>query len=399
MKIALLHYSFWPEIGGVEQVMRDQATLLHRQGHEVRVISGVSFNPNDGYTVEILPELAPDFELNEQVADVLGRGQADQNFSRYRGILAAALEQALGESDLTLVHNAFTMHLNLALTCALHDVAPRHRLVAWTHDLVSGNSDYALPNPTRPPWNLMRTSNPHVTYVAVSELGADELKEQLQPPVEPVVIPDLIDLGRFFGFTPEMRASLDALALPRRDFIFLLPAQTMPRKNIDFAIDVVRELRTSGRDPLLLITGAVVPGQSASEGYGAFLRQSLPAEVAEDVIFVSDHFPVQDEVLRDLYLLADCLLFPSQRESFGLPILEAALSRLPIWCRDIPASRALAEEGSAYLLDDLSGLAEAVEWLESQPTFRAQRRCRQLFDPDTVYQQYYEPLLGSLAPS
>ena len=61
-------------------------------------------------------------------------------------------------------------------TRALHDLAPRHKLVAWTHDLTATNSDYALPNPTQPPWNLMRTSSPEVTYVATSKLRADELE-------------------------------------------------------------------------------------------------------------------------------------------------------------------------------------------------------------------------------
>ena len=95
--------------------------------------------------------------------------------------------------------------------------------------------------------------------------------------------------------------------------------------------------------------------------------------------------------------MSDCLLFPSTQEGFGLPVLEAALHRMPVWCHDIPAFRALQGEGS-FLLNDLAKLPEALSWLEAQPAFRQQRRCRRLFDPAIVYSNHYEPLLNSLFP-
>ena len=81
----------------------------------------------------------------------------------------------------------------------------------------------------------------------------------------------------------------------------------------------------------------------------------------------------------------------------GLPVLEAALHRMPVWCRDIPAFKALEGSGS-FLLDDLAKLPEAVGWLEAQSPFRQQRRCRRLFDPTILYSKYYEPLLNTLVP-
>jgi len=357
-------------------------------------LTGNGLDIGEGYTFVPVSQLAPDFELNKSVRAVLERGQSDHNFATYRSVLVEALEAALAGVDVTFVHNIFTMHHNLACTRALHDLAPRRKMVAWTHDLTSTNSDFALPNPTQPPWNLMRTSSPDVTYVATSDLRAAEIKAHLKPPIEARVIPDPVDPARLFGLTPEMRASLSALEIPWRDFVFLLPARVMVRKNIDFAIEIVKKLRESGCNPLLLITGAKVPNSPASEHYGAFLRQSLPEDLRGYVVFLSDYFPVQDDTLRDLYLLSDCLLFPSTQEGFGLPVLEAALHRMPVWCRDIPAFKALEGSGS-FLLDDLAKLPEAINWLEAQSAFRQQRRCRRLFDPAIVYSKYYEPLLSS----
>ncbi|HEV3272203.1 MAG TPA: glycosyltransferase family 4 protein [Candidatus Methylacidiphilales bacterium] len=395
MKIALLHYSTWPEMGGVENVVRDQANMLVNAGHEVQVLAGSGRDAGEGWKFVPMPQLAPDFDLNKTVRAVLERGQSDQNFSQYRSMLAGVLEAALAGVDVTFVHNIFTMHSNLACTQALHDLASRRRMIAWTHDLTATNSDFALPNPTQPPWNLMRTSSRDVTYVATSDLRAAEIKAHLKPTVEPGVIPNMVDPARLFGLTREIREVLPALEIPWRDFVFLLPARVMVRKNIDFAIEVVKKLREQGRNPLLLVTGAKVPDSPASEHYGAFLRQSLPEDLRAHVYFISDYFAVRDATLRDLYLLSDCLLFPSRQEGFGLPVLEAAMHRMPVWCHDIPSFRALQGSGS-FLLNDLAKLPEAVAWLEAQSPFRQQRRCRRLFDPAIVHSKYYEPLLNSL---
>jgi glycosyltransferase involved in cell wall biosynthesis len=397
MKIVLLHYSFWPEMGGVEHVMRDQANMFRQAGHEVKIVAGVGVATGEDYEFELLPELAPDYELNKSIRTVLERGQSDQNFSQYRSVLVEALGAALTGVDLTIVHNVFTMHFNLVLTRALLDLAPYHKMVAWTHDMVATNSDYALPNPTQPPWNQMRISSPDLTYVAASEFRADELKAHLKPEVTPFVVPNMVDPVRLFGLTPELRESLPSLNIPGRDFVFLLPAKIMPRKNIEFALETVKRLCELGHNPLLLITGAKVANSAAAAHYGDFLRQSLPKVLLSHVVFIADFFVIQDDTLRDLFLLSDCLLFPSKQEGFGLPIIEAALHRMPIWTTELPAVEAMDGEG-AYPLNDLEKILDAVAWLEGLPTFRAQRKARHLFDPAVVYRKYYEPLLALLFP-
>jgi glycosyltransferase involved in cell wall biosynthesis len=398
MKIVLLHYSFWPEIGGVEQVMRDQANLLLREGHEVKVVAGTGEPTGEEYELELLPELAPDFDLNKAVRTVLERGQADLNFSKYRSVLVEALGKAFAGADLILVHNIFTMHFNLPLTRALHDLAPKHKMIAWTHDLVATNSDFALPNPTQPPWNQMRATAPGVTYVAASELRVDEIKAHLKPAVEAQFVPNLVDPVRLFGLTPELRESLPSLKISERDYVFLLPAKLTPRKNIEFALETVKKLCEMGRNPLLMITGAKVANSAAAAHYGEFLRQSLPKVLFSHVVFIADFFTIQDDTLRDLYLLSDCLFFPSRQEGFGLPVVEAALYRMPVWTSNIPAFHAMKGEG-AYLLDNVAKIAGAVAWLEGLPTFRQQREARRLFDPGLIYREYYAPLFASLFPA
>lgn len=398
MKIAILHYTSWPEVGGVENVAHDQAALLTRQGHEVLLVSGLGKDPDDGYAFATPKELAPDYPLHLAVRKILDSGQADQNFNKYRAELLELLRPILSEADVTIVHNIFTMHFNLPLTLALHDLSKEHRMIAWTHDLVAGeHTDYALPNPNKPPWNLMGMSAANVPYVAASDHRRSEIEEALHPVPDVAVIPPVVDLGRLFNLSLEMRESLDALALGERDFIFLLPAKLLVRKNVEFAIQIVQKLKETGRSPLLLITAPEEKHSRAAAQYAKFVHDSLPAKFKRYVVFVNDFFPVEQRMLVDLYLIADCLLFPSKHEGFGLPLIEGALYRLPILCSPMPSFYSTQGEG-CFTLENMEQLDDAINWLESQPTFRLQRLVRRQFDGKYIYRKYYQPLLESVAP-
>jgi len=104
VKIAILHYTSWPEIGGVENVAHDQAALLCRQGHEVLLISGQGKDPDDGYAFTTPKELAPDYPLHLDVRKILDSGQADQNFNKYRAELVELLRPMFKEEDVTIWH-------------------------------------------------------------------------------------------------------------------------------------------------------------------------------------------------------------------------------------------------------------------------------------------------------
>jgi mannosylglucosylglycerate synthase len=378
--------------------MRDQANMLVRAGHEVTVITGLGRATGEEYKVVLLSELAPEDKLNAAVRGTLERGMVDKDFNKYRDRLVKVLGKALGPMDITIVHNAFTMHGNLALTAALHELAAKHRLIAWTHDLAAAESDQVVPNPTKAPWNLMRTSAANVLYIAVSEMRRGELAQVLEPPVQAEVIPNMVDVARLFGLTPEIRASLASLDLAERDLIFFLPARVQMRKNIEFALSIIQRLCEMEFNPLLIVTGDKDGQSEGGARYADYVRQSLPEIIVGNVVFVSEFFKVQDDTLRDLYLLADCLIFPSKREGFGLPIIEAALHRLPVWCTKMPAWWAVEGDG-CFVLESLDEIPRAIDWLQGQPTFRAHRRARKMFDPAVVYKEYYEPILEIIPTS
>ncbi len=395
MKIALLHPTFWPQAGGVEHLMRDQANMLTREGHEVVVITGAGRETGEPYKVLVVGEIAPGDKQNVAVSADLQSGQVGGAFAKYRDRLVKTVGKLLERVDLTIVHNVFTTQTNLALTAALRELAARNFMIAWTHDVAAADSDQVVPKNPAAPWSFMRTGAPNVLYVAVSEARRDDLAYFLDPPVSAEVVPNTVDVVRLFTLTPEMRASMNSLALAERDLILFLPARVQMRKNIEFALSVTQRLCEMDFNPLLIITGDKDGQSEGTARYGDYLRQTLPETIVGNVVFVSEFFKVQDDTLRDLYLLADCMIFPSKNEGFGLPIVEAGLFHLPVWCSKMPAYWATEGEG-CFVLENLDDLPQAIDWLQDQPTFRAHRRCRKLFDPGVVYREFYEPLLENV---
>lgn len=55
-----------------------------------------------------------------------------------------------------------------------------------------------------------------------------------------------------------------------------------------------------------------------------------------------------DDVLADLYTGADCFVFPSLVEGFGIPLLEAASYGSPIACSDIPVFHEILPQGPHF---------------------------------------------------
>ncbi len=74
-----------------------------------------------------------------------------------------------------------------------------------------------------------------------------------------------------------------------------------------------------------------------------------------------------DELLEKIYAVSTCLLYPSEGEGFGLPLIEAAIKKLPVIARDIPIFREVAGDNVFFFPDDNSPdiLYDKIkEWLE-----------------------------------
>jgi len=133
--IALLHYSCPPVVGGVEEVLYQQACQFHHHGHRVRVFAGAGERFTREYPVEINPLLGSRSPDVQEAHRALAAGDStrvealtDRIMDFFEGIMKGV--------DVLIAHNVLTMHYNLPLTRALHRMADSGELkiIGWNHD-------------------------------------------------------------------------------------------------------------------------------------------------------------------------------------------------------------------------------------------------------------------------
>lgn len=341
-RVLIAHFTPPGVVGGVESIIHEHVRLLRQRAYEVEVVAGRA--GESGVRVDVIPEVevsAPDaMSIDEELA----AGVVSPTFWALRDRIAAALAPLADRADLLIVHNAFTLHFNLALTSVLWDLARRREpgsTIAWCHDLSWTNPIYIPRMHDGYPWNLLRLRAPNVTYVVISKERERELAGLWGVDGSDIaVIPNGIDPAQFLRLTPEVSMIVEGYRLFERDAVLLLPVRITRRKNIEAGIRAMRALVDRGLNPLFLVSGPQAPHHpDLSDGYLDRLF-SLVAEldVRDHVVFLTREIgrTLDSNAINQLYAVSDALLFPSAQEGFGLPILEAGLARIPAVISDIP---------------------------------------------------------------
>ena len=410
MKIAILHYASPPVVGGVESTIAYHARGLANLGHAVLVLSGdgATFDPRVDTQVHAL--LGSRDARILAVKKQLDAGNVPTQFATLKREIAEVLRTALKGCDACIVHNAHTMNKNLPLTAALAatlvEVTREIRTIAWCHDIAWANEQYLPELHPGAPWNLLKQAWPNTRYVTVSEMRRSELAKTLSLPANKIeVVPPGVDIAKQLFLTEAARKLIATLNLMNADGILLLPARITRRKNIELGLRVLAELRTqSSRDFRLIVTGPPGPHNPANPGYlDELLRLRGELGLQNAAHFLYEHgengqpFVPDDEAMANFYALADALFFPSTQEGFGIPILEAGLAQLPVFCADLPPFRATAQDNAMYfdaINDPPSNIAARVMvGLDQLDSFALRVRVRQQFRWDAIIEKQLVPLL------
>lgn len=404
--VALLHYSCPPVVGGVEEVLRQQALLLRRHGHAVRVLAGEGGELGEGIEVTVDPLLGSRFPAAAVAQD---RGD-EAALAELTQECLDLLRSCLRGMSTVLAHNVLTMPFNLPLARALRALATDSdarggiRVIGWSHDSPFLNVDHDR-GLDRPHWDVLRDPHPGIRWVTISPSRQAEFTALYGGAVVPDVVPNGIDPYRFLKIEPRTAALADEQGLLDADLVLVQPSRLHPRKNVELSIRVVHALRRGGCDARLLVSGAHDPHDPAAAGYARRLR-SLADQlgVGPAVVIVADHtladgtrIPASDVVIRDLCQVADVLFLPSRSEGFGLPLLEAGLIRLPVACADIPPLRGMG--GDDVFRFPLDGHPEDIAQgvlahLDALPTHRWYRRVLATYTWEHVYRDALGPLLA-----
>jgi len=403
MKIALLHYSSPPIVGGVESVLAHHARLLANAGHEVMILAGRGEMFDERIKVHILPKLDSRHSEVMDVKGYLDTGKHSPTFETLRKDIKHDLRETLKGCDVLIAHNVASLHKNLALTAVLYEEANTPgfpHLILWHHDLAWTTPRYRDELHDGYPWDLLRTNWEGVTQVVISELRKKELSALLEISNNTIkVIPNGVDINAFFKFERKTIELIEQMELLNADPLFLLPVRLTPRKNIELALKVMAEVRKDFPKAMLLVTGPEGPHNPKNKKYKELLltmRDEFKLKGSVHFLAeVTDEF-MPDAVIADFYRIADALLFPSREEGFGIPIIEAAFSKVPVFCSDIPVLRELAGNDVTYFYPDANPLEVAKQVkvrLEAEHTSHWGRRAKHGYTWEQIHAQYIAPLL------
>ena len=399
-RVALLHYSAPPIVGGVESVLGHHARLMADAGHDVCVVAGRGEQTDPRIPFVQIPMLDSRDPHVLSLKEKLDQGEIPPEFDEMVDLLTASLKDALDDIDVLIAHNVCSLNKNLAFTAAVRNLTDDMRVVLWHHDLAWTTPRYQAELHPGYPWDLLRQAWPGVKQVTISEMRQQELADLFPLDREKIaVIPNGVDIGYFYQLEPETREYIKRLELLNAAPVLLLPVRITPRKNIELALRVCANLLRSFPDTKLVVTGPLGPHNPANINYFDALNTLRKELKLGNVVhflaeFSTEYIP--DEVIFDFYHLADALFLPSREEGFGIPILEAGLAGLPIFCADIPPLRSLGSSNVTYFSPDADPVELAnrmVNHLSFDPIFRMRTRVRREFSWERIYTRDIEPLL------
>ncbi len=287
---------------------------------------------------------------NQLLADQPRQGhQLLQNFQQQKS-------RVLHQHRVDLLHcpgNTINpLDLQLPIVLNLHDLQHRHFPQYFTQDELTNREKWWVASAHRAD-----------ALIAASKYVRDDLHDQLHIDRHKIfVTPDVFESA--FLKPPhaaELTALRQRLNLPESFFIY--PAAGWPHKNHQRLIQAF--LAADIPNAQLLLTGG---GQKSLQDFAASPNIRLMGRV-------------ETQDLIGLYHLATAMIFPSQHESWSIPIMEAMACGCPVACSNVTS---LPEQiGDAGLLFDpqnQSQMTRIMQQLLADPdlchTLSTRGRCR-----------------------
>jgi glycosyltransferase involved in cell wall biosynthesis len=341
-------------LAGVDGVTFEAAKwehVLQGLGHEVRLCAGELDALR--HNARLIPAMhfayppaarvtAAAFDVSSDPAAVRSEIErlAGQLLPPLRDWLAAYRLEAL------VVENAWAIPMQLPLGVALRRLIEETGILAigHHHDYWWERSRFAETVVPEVLEHAFPPDLPTVRHVSINSLAAAQLRKRRR--IDSSVVPNVFDFDQ-----PLPRHNRQIRNRMRRELgmgpsglLVVQPTRVVPRKGIEFAIDLVGRL--GDPDSVLLITSP-----AGDEGLEYLVELELLAgRAGVKLRYAADRFAPDHEgipigpahTLGDAYTAADLITYPSLYEGFGNALIEAifhgkplVVNRYPVYVADI----------------------------------------------------------------
>lgn len=236
------------------------------------------------------------------------------------------IEASLAHADLVVVENLLSLPLNLpAARVVAKVVSELPQVVLRHHDLPWQRDEHTHVTELPPPL-------PDALHVTINDRSRRELASR---GIHTTTIRNHFDLDPPRGDRVRARAHL---GVADGDVVVLHPVRAVPRKNVPRALAFVADLQTrlAGRRVHYWLPGP------AEDGYGPTLS-ALLRSTAVSVLRTADLD------MPDAYAACDLVVFPSDWEGFGNPVVESVAHRRPLVVSQYPVLEELTALGLEFL--------------------------------------------------
>jgi glycosyltransferase involved in cell wall biosynthesis len=203
-------------------------------------------------------------------------------------------------------------------------------------------------------WTIRKTAQSASTIITVSSYEKTQIREHLGVAPERICVTHLAPNALFTPASQELKKKWRSKVHQKFDIQrrFILTVGYEPRKNIPLLLEAFSRFAQDYPHISLVIVAA----EEQSRGF--FQQLARERSIVERVIILGAVSP-NDLVI--LYNLAEVFVFPSERESFGLPPLEALACGAPVVAMKMTSIPEILQD-SAVLVEgkDVQTWADAI---------------------------------------
>ncbi len=361
MRVLILTWEYPPHvIGGLGKHVMELVPALARQGVEVHVVTpawaGGASEEHDGalHIHRVTPPEGPFEDIHES---------AEQANARM-GDVAEDIQKDAGGFDVIHVHDWLGAFAGERLKHA-HKIP----LLATIHATEMGRNHGYLHTDLQ---QSIHSVEWWLTYeawrvICCSRFMADEVHHYFQTPVDKIdIIPNGVDATRFHRWRGvDLTDFRKRFALPDERIVFNV-GRVVYEKGIHVLLDAVPQVLAEFPSAKFVIAG--------TGGMLGNLRHKAQEEGLSDKVLFTGF--ISDEDRDRLFAVADCVVFPSLYEPFGIVALEAMASRAPVVASEVGGLAEVvkhAETGITVYPGDAGSLAWGILHTLREPEWARQR--------------------------